>query len=403
MKRVAAAASLALALLRTSSACADPTHDHGDRTGSEVGIVPLLGGSTDAGIGAGFLANVTVFAPGYTPNLMNVEVAAFLATKADGFSPAYQDYYLDASFALGDGLTRLQVRPSYTRETQLPYFGLGNGTEAPEDDAAYDRQIYDWARAGPTVRLRRWLGHDVEALTGLSYTQNLVRVAPETLLATQIRDTDGAGSLDVEGNHGLVWFEAGLGYDTRDNEVTTSSGHHHAFRLRASPRIGSAIPYEFLRASLILRGYVPLFDGRVVFAARVVGDVLLGDAPLYELGRIDDSPAIGGARGVRGVPAYRYYGDAKVLGNLELRGDLWRFEVADKPYALGAVGFFDGGRVWMMSDDLPQVDSQGLGLKFGFGGGLRLQQGAAFVVRADLAWSPDARPVSAYLTARHIF
>jgi hypothetical protein len=35
--------------------------------------------------------------------------------------------------------------------------------------------------------------------------------------------------------------------------------------------------------------------------------------------------------------------------------------------------------------------------------GLRLQQGQAFVVRADLALSPDARPLGAYVTAGQLF
>jgi hypothetical protein len=38
-----------------------------------------------------------------------------------------------------------------------------------------------------------------------------------------------------------------------------------------------------------------------------------------------------------------------------------------------------------------------------FGAGVRLQQGQAFVVCADVAWSPDSRPVGAYLVADEIF
>jgi hypothetical protein len=32
-----------------------------------------------------------------------------------------------------------------------------------------------------------------------------------------------------------------------------------------------------------------------------------------------------------------------------------------------------------------------------------LQQGRAFLVRADLAWSPDAQPIAGYVLADHIF
>jgi hypothetical protein len=35
--------------------------------------------------------------------------------------------------------------------------------------------------------------------------------------------------------------------------------------------------------------------------------------------------------------------------------------------------------------------------------GLRVQKGKAFVVRADVAWSPDARPIGGYFTAGQLF
>ncbi len=51
----------------------------------------------------------------------------------------------------------------------------------------------------------------------------------------------------------------------------------------------------------------------------------------------------------------------------------------------------------------PGLDGTGLGMHYGIGGGIRLQQGKTFVVRADVAWSPDARPVGAYLIANQVF
>jgi hypothetical protein len=51
----------------------------------------------------------------------------------------------------------------------------------------------------------------------------------------------------------------------------------------------------------------------------------------------------------------------------------------------------------------PELDGTGLGLKYGVGTGLRFQEGRTFVVRADLAWSPDARPIGGYFAAGQIF
>jgi hypothetical protein len=141
---------------------------------------------------------------------------------------------------------------------------------------------------------------------------------------------------------------------------------------------------------------------------RGVGDLLVGDPPFYELAKYDDTSALGGAKGVRGVPAYRYHGKLKVFGNVELRSRLVDFSLFSQRNSFGLVAFADGGRLLAdypydsELDGVPQAD-EGLGLKFGLGGGLRLYGGRSFVVRADVAWSPDARPVGGYLGAGEVF
>ena len=142
---------------------------------------------------------------------------------------------------------------------------------------------------------------------------------------------------------------------------------------------------------------------RLVLAARLVGDILLGDPPIYELARFEETSALGGAKFVRGVPTNRYYGKRKVLGNLELRSRLARFRLCRGQYELGLTGFVDGGRVWADISRRPDLDGTGLALKYGVGGGIRMQKGETFVLRADVAWSPDARPIGAYLLAGQHF
>jgi hemolysin activation/secretion protein len=107
--------------------------------------------------------------------------------------------------------------------------------------------------------------------------------------------------------------------------------------------------------------------------------------------------------GVRGVPAQRYYGKAKVFTNIELRTELASFHALGKPLVFGVTGFFDGGRVWADTHSEPSLDGSGVGLKFGTGIGLRLQSGSAFVLRAELAWSPDANPIGGYFVASQAF
>src|SRR5205823_1330913 len=55
------------------------------------------------------------------------------------------------------------------------------------------------------------------------------------------------------------------------------------------------------------------------------GGPLFGSPPFYALARIDEDYAIGGPNGVRGVPAERYYGKAKVMASAEVRGNVASF------------------------------------------------------------------------------
>ena len=79
------------------------------------------------------------------------------------------------------------------------------------------------------------------------------------------------------------------------------------------------------------------------------------------------------------------------------------FSLGASEYALGVTGFFDAGRVWADVTPAPSSTGPGWGLKYGVGGGLRLRKGETFVLRADLAWSPDARPFGFYFLAGHAF
>ena len=61
------------------------------------------------------------------------------------------------------------------------------------------------------------------------------------------------------------------------------------------------------------------------------------------------------------------------------------------------------GQVWADTSPQPQLDGTGIGLHYGTGVGVRLQSGETFVLRGDVAHSPDAHPVGAYFSAGQTF
>jgi hypothetical protein len=383
-----------------------------DSPHNEFNLVPVAGGTTDIGIGGGYFAGLTRVRKGFDPYVWDIQSAGFVtfASQNGHVIVPYQDLYVQATIPRLFGRPlKLEIRPEYSDESTLNYYGLGNASSAAAPAGA-PSTYFLYGRIHPyvLVDLRwRFLDH-VAGTMGVSYEQDWLQVAPDSKLTADLRD----GSPEVKrllgstAPHGVAKFAWGVQWDNRDNDVSSHHGMYHTVDVALSPGEISPLPYRFGQATAVFRGFVPIWEPRVTLALRIAGDVMFGDPPLYELSRFRDTfdtYAIGGLNGVRGVPAQRYYGKVKVLGNVELRTEAVSFHAFGHPVVLGVVAFFDGGRVWADTTPQPALDGHGLGLKYGVGGGLRLQSGSAFVLRADIAYSPDASPVGGYVAAGQMF
>jgi hypothetical protein len=373
----------------------------------EFTIVPFLGGDSDVGLGGGFISSLARIDPRYDPYLYRIESTAALTFKdgSEGFEVPYTDAYvlLDMPHLIRNRL-RVKLRVSYTREKTLKYYGLGNqSVELDERDDRY----YEFERVHPTLQgsAEYRLASKFLLTWGLGYTQNALQVPSGTKLAEDMH-SDNAAVRDLLGrpqSHGVMLFSYGIGWDSRDDQVTTTRGQYHTLRIDLAPGGSSGLPYRWGRADLSLRVYVPLVPERIVFAGRLLSDLVFGDVPFYELPRYDDTSALGGVKGVRGIPAQRYWGRVKFLSNLELRTRLFDFELFHKKNAFGLTGFVDTGRVFTDYHSHPELDGTSLGLKVGVGGGIRISAGSSFVLRLDCAWAREAHPVSAYLAGGEAF
>jgi hypothetical protein len=396
-------------LLLAGAARADGEDEKEDKEEKEEKIVPnampFVGGDSDVGFGGGAFAALTRVTPGRKPRYVWRVDAAFLTTfklPSGGrpFRVPYQDYWATLSLPhLFDDAMRLEVRPSYTLETTQRYYGIGNAAPdtSPEGPNDPNDAYYQYGRIHPTllVRARLRLGGGLFLLVGNSYTRNVLDVHPISKLSR-----DGVAGPPV---HGVNFFEYGLELDRRDDDIVTTRGTWHQLKLRLSPGGTTDMPYRYAQLDAIARGYAPL-GRRVVLAGRAVFDAQIGDPPFYELARYEDTFAIGGTNGVRGVPGQRYYGRVKAFGNFETRVRIVDFRAFGKPFTLGTVALLDAGRVWTeLGQAHPDLDGTSLGLKWGVGGGLRLVHGTTFVVRAELAWSPDAHPIAGYFAAGDAF
>jgi outer membrane protein assembly factor BamA len=397
---IAGARVLLLSSVIAASAHATPT---------ELTAVPIVDGNSDIGFGGGYIVSYARLPAGYDPYEWRLESAGFVTFKpAQGGGarvPLFDDYvWLHFPHVLKNKL-EFRLRGSYTRETNLKFAGLGNASRllpGLSSSASY----YEHTRDHPAARWTA-LYHVTDALDlgwGAAFTYNWITVPTDTLLAETMRSGTPLerALLGTADDHGSAQFSFGAAFDTRDSYVNTWRGAYFMVRADLAPGGVPSMPYDFARVTSAGSLFVPLVPTRLLFAAHAAADLLFGDVPFYELPRYDDI-YFGGPWGIRGVPGQRYWGKVKVLSNLELRSELLSFRFWNKRNVLGVTAFFDSGRIWTDFASHPELDGRALGLKLGTGAGLRLVAGSSFVLRLDVAYSPDAHPYGIYLTSGQTF
>ncbi len=375
---------------------------------TELTVVPLFGADSDRGVGGGYIMSLAGVAPDVEPYLWRVESAGSITFRSEegGIAVPYVDDYLQLSLPHVIPRTlELSVRVSHTHERQLTFYGLGNAAAPSAGRTLSDPYFrYTWThpRVEAAVGYRRG---PLRISTGISYTQHFMGIPADSQLRddSQSADANVRRLTRIAEEHGVAIFNYGVGWDERDNDVSPQRGWSHSVNLELAPGATEDMPYRWLRGNLTLRQYVPLIGDRLVLAARIVVDALGGNPPFYELARAGGATAIGGSKGVRGISALRYHGMFKTLASLELRGRFLTLEFFGKKNRFGAVAFVDTGRLWADYHRLSALDGDGLGLKFGLGAGLRIEAGKTFVLRADIATSPNDGGISGYLGPGHTF
>lgn len=195
--------------------------------------------------------------------------------------------------------------------------------------------------------------------------------------------------------------QLGLAVDTRDDEPDPTRGFFIDASVRdAQPAWGSS--FAFAGANLTARLYAPVVNGLVV-AERVVVDGVTGDAPWRErvrTGGLQELAGIGGQDLGRGIRLARYPGRLRVSLQHELRFTPLVLDVWGNSLALPVCFFVDSG-VALFDDDFGGAGDD-VHLLFGGGISFRVVWNRTFVMRLDLALSPEEPGrLSAYSAPNH--
>lgn len=401
--------------------------------GWQPGGFPVISYDSDIGFSFGAVGALSWNAPGYEPYRLRMQAGVQFSvgvSAPSGVELSYQEDYLriDAPSLFG-GDVRIQGEVAFNKLVATPYYGLGQRTQPTifspqlleENEAAYRYPFYDRMYLNVDAFLRYAAvsiereGEDpkLELFGGLHGGYFWIdKYFGSKLSQDVMAENDGGARADsiadlLQGttNHPLVATSLGVIWDDRDHEYVPSRGTLTEVSGRVAPGVIANLTYG--RVHLQSRWFAPIYKDALVFAHRIAFDVLMGDAPVYELSQMGilQSEAFGGTSTLRGVGLRRFHGKVKLLGQAELRGSFPWFKLFEQPFRIGLVGFVDAGRVWADFESRPELDDDFDRAPFalGAGGGLRIRWGDTLIVRVDGAYSPTEHTRGIYADAGHAF
>jgi hypothetical protein len=435
-ERVVVLTTALVALLSASTARAQDAEaraaDEEERRGFGFAGLPLVNYDSDEGVGYGARVALYDYGENERPYRRSLVLQFFQTTR----SVAYHRIIVDVPRAGWD--TRVDGEVILERDRFAPYYGLGNvSVRRPALSTCDDRDalrvdpdvcpgnpefvglrynVFSLTSPQTVLNLRRTLDGPWQAFAGHRFKVAKVETRyPDDLGQTRpskLEEDVAAGApllgveRDADGDprwtrNGELLF--GVVYDTRDVEASPSRGQFHTLNARlAGPPVGGE--FWYWGANLTLKAYVTLVgQGRLVFAQRLLADVMAGEVPFYQLpttGGLDGAAVLGGLDSLRGILKNRHLGEAKLISNSELRWRVFTVRPFDQRLDTVLLGGFDVGRVWR---ELGESDGELFRGDSGATLGLRLAYNQDFIVRVDYARGLTEDTTGVYITFDHLF
>lgn len=369
--------AVAVAVLGTclAAAPAAATRPHESVGWRSTGI-PIANFSSDDGTGYGLRYNLYEYDGATVPYRRKFGVQAFATTGGKWVHRLLADL---PDLRPGE---RLEVELLYEKEEYANYYG-----DLPDERVnLYSRDQKTFRQAYPEVRVL-WIrslrdGWYYRLEGRLNHTSIDANAESGSLL----RDLDPPGRRG--GAFGQVLTS--LRCDSRDNYKDTEAGQLAEVFIQYGRGQSDPDPLG-LPGGITVGGDHRWFRRLVagtVLATRLRGEAVFGDVPFYE--ELD----MGGSSSVRGLAASRDRGEARLLGNAELR---WRGLPLSRQrhIYLGALAFADVGQIFTRADG-PAANAWRRGL----GAGLRLHWHST-ILRADYGRSGGRAGL--YITFGQVF
>lgn len=327
---------------------------------------PALGYGSDLGLQLGAYLDVYYFGDGstYPEYLHKITAEVCWFTKGSGI------YYLfyDSKYLI-KGL-RVTASASYLPNTMMAFHGF-NGYHSP-----YSKDMGDgfFAIDRNLLRIIADVSGEIDGHWRWSGGIGFYNYDTGRVKAKKIEDKKTLYDIyrkygiirdDELGNRTHLELRGGIVYDTRDNEPDPTRGIYADLLVYGSPDIFGRRGYDYLKAGVAFRHYVPIIPNRLTLAYRICWQGLIaGNQPFYVLQNYAtifpkqiNSDILGGMISLRGILYNRVVGNSMAWGNAELRLRLFDFRLIGQEWYVSTNPFFDAGIVTQpfRADDIKDV------------------------------------------------
>jgi len=291
--------------------------------------VPIIGLSSNYGLKIGGGVQLYKYNFREIPYEYHQQLTLSYETRFKNFAAEYSGDFYSAIRNV-----RLNLLVQGTEQIITRYFGYGNETAYNKNLEKNDFYRVDQRVLNFSPSLYYKFNTSITGWIGFSLVQTKTDLINDTLLTGFRYDKYGTGKLNALGIH------TGAEFNERNNEEYPTSGFYIKIKGEFYPEVFN-LDETFFRTQLDLRCYLtPEPFSFATLALRAGGGKNFGKYPFYA------GNTIGGEDNLRSYNDNRFYGDASVFGQAELRMFISRINIILKSN-FGIKLFAETGRVFI--------------------------------------------------------
>ncbi|MGC4038017.1 MAG: metallophosphoesterase [Chitinophagaceae bacterium] len=338
--------------------------------------IPFLSASYNVDDGIYLGASMRFINQGFrkTPyqTMHSIAISHSLSTKA------YNIKY-NADFISVFGKTDILIRSELKAPNNVTnFFGYGNETvfdKSQPGKIRYYRTRY--AVADVALLLRKNLGKTFSINAGPAFQYYSIDTDNNAGRFITKTNANGLDSATLYENKFWLGGQAGFNIDNRNNKIIPTRGVNWQTSFKAMKGLNNGIAKNYSQLNSDFTIYIsPPGNTNFVLAERFGAGINFGNYEFFQ------AQYLSGTENLRGYRKYRFAGTSMLYNNLELRIKVADFRTYLFPGAIGLLGFFDTGKVWVKNDPTSAWHK-------GYGGGIWIAPMKKVVISASYAASKE--------------